>query len=195
MYVCSLICHNSLTVLSYWLVKQASLFFHMADWQSTIWDTTLSPQVVPTVLNLGPCFCKCLFLQVFQWYSFFPVPYSFPGCNVHVCVLNPFSHVWLFITPWTVAYQASLSMGFSRQEYWSGLPCSSPRDLPDTGSEPMCLASPALAGLFFFFLPLVPLWKPELLSTQLFPSSCVSCWWCFPPLRWNREGWRVLGGG
>ena len=151
MYVCSLICHNSLTVLSYWLVKQASLFFHMAVWQSTIWDTTLSPQVVPTVLNLGPCFCVSLFLQVFQWYRFFPVPYSFPGCNVNVCVLNPFSHVWLFMTPWTVAYQASLSMGFSRQEYWSGLPCSSPWDLPDTGIEPMCLASPALAGFFFFF--------------------------------------------
>ena len=54
-------------------------------------------------------------------------------------------------TSWTVAYQASLPMGFSRQEYWSGLPCSSPRDLPDTGIKPMCLASPTLAGAFFFF--------------------------------------------
>ena len=44
--------------------------------------------------------------------------------------------------PWTVAYQAPLSMGFSRQEYWSGLPCLSPRDLPDPGIEP---TSPALA--------------------------------------------------
>ena len=46
------------------------------------------------------------------------------------------SHVWLFVTPWTVAYQASLSMGFSRQEYWSGLPFPSPGDLPDPGIEP-----------------------------------------------------------
>ena len=46
------------------------------------------------------------------------------------------SHVRLFGTPWTVAYQASLSMGFSRQEYWSGLPFPSPRDLPDPGIEP-----------------------------------------------------------
>ena len=45
--------------------------------------------------------------------------------------------------PWTVARQAPLSMGFSRQEYWSGLPCPPPRDLPDPGIEP---ASPALAG-------------------------------------------------
>ena len=46
-----------------------------------------------------------------------------------------FSRVRLCATPWTAAYQASLSMGFSRQEYWGGLPCPSPRDLPDLGIE------------------------------------------------------------
>ena len=46
------------------------------------------------------------------------------------------SRVQLFATPWTVAYQASASMGFSRQEYWSGLPFPSPGDLPDPGTEP-----------------------------------------------------------
>ena len=51
------------------------------------------------------------------------------------------SHVRLFATPWTVAYQAPLSMGFSRQEYWSGLPFPSPGDLPNPGIEP---GSPAL---------------------------------------------------
>ena len=50
-------------------------------------------------------------------------------------------HVRLFVTPWIVALQAPLSMGFSRQEYWSGLPCPSPEDLPDPGREPR---SPAL---------------------------------------------------
>ena len=49
--------------------------------------------------------------------------------------------LWLFATPWTVAYQASLFMGFSRQEYWSGLPFPSPGDLPNPGIEPR---SPAL---------------------------------------------------
>ena len=49
--------------------------------------------------------------------------------------------VQLFATPWTVAYHAPLSMGFSRQEYWSGLPFPSPGDLPNTGIEPV---SPAL---------------------------------------------------
>ena len=49
----------------------------------------------------------------------------------------------------TAARQAPLSMGFSRQEYWSGLPCPPPGDLPDSGIEPTSLKSPALAGRFF----------------------------------------------
>ena len=54
-----------------------------------------------------------------------------------------------FATPWTVAHQASLLMGFSRQEYWSGLPFPPPGDLPDEGIELTSLVSPALAGRFF----------------------------------------------
>ena len=53
-------------------------------------------------------------------------------------------------TPWTAARQAPLSMEFSRQEYWSGLPCPPPEDLPDPGIEPESLLSPALAGGFFY---------------------------------------------
>ena len=56
------------------------------------------------------------------------------------------SHVQLFATPWTVAHQAPLSMGFSWQEYWSGVPFPLPGNLPDPGIK---LASPALAGGFF----------------------------------------------
>ena len=59
-----------------------------------------------------------------------------------------FSCVWLFATLWTVACQASLSTGFSRQEYWSGLPCS-PGDIPDPGIEPVSPVYPASAGGFF----------------------------------------------
>ena len=55
--------------------------------------------------------------------------------------MKSLSRVQLFGTPWTVAYQAPLSMGFSRQKYWSGLPFPSPGDLPDPGIEP---GSPAL---------------------------------------------------
>ena len=53
------------------------------------------------------------------------------------------------VTPWTVSHQAPLSMGFSRQEYWSGLPFPSPGDLPNPGIELASLVSPALAGRFF----------------------------------------------
>ena len=65
--------------------------------------------------------------------------------RVCMCVLSHFSRV----TPWTVALQVSLSMGFSRQEYWSGVPYAPEGDLPDPGIEPVFLMSPALAGGFF----------------------------------------------
>ena len=69
--------------------------------------------------------------------------------RVHEWVLSHFSRVWLFVAPWAVTHQAPLSMGFSRQEYWSGLPFPSPGDLPDPGIEPGSLTFPALAGKFF----------------------------------------------
>ena len=68
-------------------------------------------------------------------------------------MLNHLIHVHLFATSWTVARQAPLSMGFSRQEHWSRLPSPPPRDLPGPGTEPMCLASPALAGRLFSTAP------------------------------------------
>ena len=52
------------------------------------------------------------------------------------CILSHFSRVWLFVTPWMMAHQAPLSMRFSGQEYWSGLPCLPPGDLPDPGIKP-----------------------------------------------------------
>ena len=61
--------------------------------------------------------------------------------SVCVCVCESLSHVRLFVTPWTIACQAPLSMAFSNQEYWSGLPFPSPEDLPSPGIKP---GSPAL---------------------------------------------------
>ena len=89
----------------------------------------------------------------------------------HACVLSCLSHVWLFVTPWTVTHQSPLTMGFSRQEYWSGLPCPPPRDLPDPGIKPESLTSPALAGWFF--------------TTS---ATCEAQWTTNPPLLswiWN----------
>ena len=59
-------------------------------------------------------------------------------------ILSHFSHVQLFETLWTIACQAPLFMGFSRQEYWTEFPCSPPRDLPDPRIEPASPVSPAL---------------------------------------------------
>ena len=64
-------------------------------------------------------------------------------------LLCRFSRVQLFATPWTVAHQAPLSVGFPRQEYWKGLPCPPPGDLPNPGIKPASLMSPALASRFF----------------------------------------------
>ena len=67
----------------------------------------------------------------------------------HACMLSRFSRVQLCATLWTIAHQAPLFMGFSKQEYQSGLPCPSPGDLPNVGIEPMTLMSSALANRFF----------------------------------------------
>ena len=75
------------------------------------------------------------------------------GC--HACVL---SHICLFETLWTVACQAPLSMGFSRQEYWSELPFPSPGNLPNPGTEPASTVSPAPQA---DSLPAEPLGKPS----------------------------------
>ena len=78
-----------------------------------------------------------------------PLPYDPAACLYCVCMLTCFSCVWLFVTLWTVAHQVPLSMGFSREEYWSGLLCPPLGDLPDPGFEHAALVSPALAGVFF----------------------------------------------
>ena len=66
-----------------------------------------------------------------------------------LCMLSHFSHVWLFATLCSIDCQAPLSMGFSRQEYWSGLPFPPSGDLPDWGIKPTSLMSPELAGRYF----------------------------------------------
>ena len=126
-----------------------------------------------------------------------------------MCALSHFSHVWLFVTLWTVAWQTPLSTGFSRQEYWSGLPCSLPGDLPHPRIKPESLISPVLAR---GPLPPVPPGKPlfsissvqfsrSVVSNSLrphesqhsrppcrsptprvYPNSCPSSWWCPPAI-------------
>ena len=99
-----------------------------------------------------------------------PHPYSSSEVKVNMFVTQC---AWLLVALWTVAHQAALSMGFSRQEYWSGLPFSSPGDLPDPGIEPIC---PTLqADSLSFTRPCS--WLFSLLSL-----NCFSTW--FPPFPW-----------
>ena len=85
-------------------------------------------------------------------------------------------------TLWTVAHQAPLSMGFSRQQHWSGLPCPSPWDLPDPGIKLTSLMSPALAG--GGFLPLAPPGKAKAPFRKLLAVPKPSC----PPRKMRTSG-------
>ena len=129
-----------------------------------------------------------------------------------VCTVSLFSHVSLPETLWTVAHQAPWSKGFSRQEYWSGLPCPPLGDHPDPGIKPTSLMSPALAvrfftttatweALFFNFIEVSVQFSPSVVSNSLQPhglqharlpcpspapracsNSCPLSWWCHPTI-------------
>ena len=99
-----------------------------------------------------------------------------PSELLRACVL---SHVWLFATPWTVACQTPLSMGFSRQEYWSRLPFPPPGDLPNPGIEP---TSSALERQVLYhwatgealLILLTPSWNEMLLGNDLLLYQSIS---------------------
>ena len=105
-----------------------------------------------------------------SWFNHMP--------NIKLCCVVAFSHVWFFVTLWIVALQAPLSMGFSRQESWSGLAFPPPGDIPKLRIE---LLSPALAGGFFYYCSTweaVTITKPtsskhpKSLSAVLLPWLC-----------------------
>ena len=86
-----------------------------------------------------------------------------------MCVLSCYSRVWLFAALWTAACKASLSMGFSRQKYWSGLPCPPPRDLPDPGIPTQTSLNRSCIGRWI--LTTSASWKtPNMMYFSLFSS-------------------------
>ena len=133
------------------------------------WNACLlhSKCILYPVNHLGsPCHRSMLFEVVvlllstspFPVYESFVLSRSSPTLGMisfvlisNACMLSYFSHVWLFATPWTVACQAPLSMGLSRQEYWSELPSCLPGNLPHPGIKPVSLTflSLGLTGGFF----------------------------------------------
>ena len=98
-----------------------------------------------------------------------------------VCVL---SRVWFFVTSWTIALQAPLSIESSRQEYWSGFPFPSTGDLPDPRIKPLSLVSPALTGRFFTS------WTTrEAHREHLEWKTLQKCWLASLSGRWTALGW------
>ena len=91
--------------------------------------------VVEVSLSHDSCDWRPYF--ILRWY---PDSFKHHHCLPCCTVLNCFSLVWLFATPWTVAHRTSLSMEFFRQEYWSRLSCPSPRNLPYPRTEPSALS-------------------------------------------------------
>ena len=106
-------------------------------------------------LYLPKRFSRALLLAPVILWHFLLIPAYFASlhllfsliCSLHACSVS--CHIWLFVALWTITLQAPLFMGFSKQEYWSGLPCSPTGDLPKPGIEPASLMFPALADGFF----------------------------------------------
>ena len=144
-------------------------------WYTFFFQAFTFVNIVCYVSNCSDIFLKCIALQKClegkskgkSKNKNFGSPSSFvdlwcahltPWSCVHACVPNCFSHVQFFVTLWTIAHQASLSKGISRQEYWSRLPCPSPGDLCDSGVDPRCLC---LLHWQASSLPLMTLGKPH----------------------------------
>ena len=116
---------------TFWMTLGSSS--ELSSWQQ--WAELLaSPEIMS--VNNWHTYIHSVLIQPF-WFS------------LSVCVLSHCCCVWLFVTLWTAAQRAPLSMGFSRQEYWNGLPCARPGDLPHPGIESVFFMSPSLAGRFF----------------------------------------------
>ena len=107
-------------------------------------------------------------LQIWRWIGAVHVLTS--RCYKAMFVLSHFSRVWLFATLWTVAHQAPLSVGFSRQDYWSGLPCRSPGAVPDPEIKPSCLLHWQAGSL-----PLVPPGNPTKQCSSDQNQACPLC--------------------
>ena len=101
------------------------------------------------MLHTRKQYCKQTVFHYRKPFHWFNIWVSCVGaCVLRVCMLSRLVASDSAIL-WAVAFQALLSMGFSRQEDWSGLPCPSPGDLPNPGTEPESLTSPTSAGNFF----------------------------------------------
>ena len=141
--------YNWLSQASYF--NSLSLNFYIQNYLSRAagkWHNICKPPAFRRFLTNTRSFLSFHWQWALLWVpTVFPFSFS-SQIFFHSCMhAQSLSHVRLFATPWTVAHQAPLSMGFFQQESWSGLPFPSPGDLPHPGIEPLSPVSPALAGM------------------------------------------------
>ena len=120
------------------------------------WYDEVRPLGGDEIKRVEPSLMGFVLFRIIAWITLAPwfgsikrksqkITYYLTGCVcVCVCVFSRFSRVQLFGIPWTRVHQAPLSVAFSRQEHWSGLPCPTPGDLPNSWIEPEPPVSPAL---------------------------------------------------
>ena len=157
---------------------------------------------IPHSLGFLLLFMKLSFSYSWSYWSapgFWPQTFSLP-MKVKV---KSISHVRLFAAPWTVVYQAPLSMGFSRQEYWSGLLFPSPGDLPDPGIKPgssyiagRCFTVWAIREVPYLFLYSYPIkgWQTTSIKDQIvnifdFVGHMISCNYSRSHRQYKKECW------
>ena len=102
-------------------------------------------------LGVNLVFCLCYITQdyLISHFQIFLITHFSHASKTHACMLSRFSCVWLFAILWTLSARLLCPGGFSREKYWSWLPCPPPGNLPNPGVEPASLKSAALAGGFF----------------------------------------------
>ena len=132
---CMLLCYRLWRVTDLSCSGPCICLFTLRELSLALFTDIASRQVSPVPLPKG-------FLPEFLAFV------SLPVSGMHTCMLSRFSSLQLFETLWTVAHQAPLSTGFSKQKYWSGLPFPPPGGLLNPGIKPESLRSPELAGRF-----------------------------------------------
>ena len=124
--------------------------------------------------------CACTYIYMYIYICILVHARSLYVCVcVHICIyvhIYHFGQVLLFMILWTVAHQAPLSTGFSRQEHQSGWPCPPPGVLPDPGIEHVSLMSPIVAGRFYIYTHTYLLTYTYMLGLCLTSLSCSDYW-------------------
>jgi len=136
-------CNTSLFRSFGHLLSPLNAVSFICHWKWQPWDTWLNSQLL--LLNISFLFDSLVFhikeinCKVLTYHGLLKTKFM---KGLSVCMLSCFTHIRLFVNPWTVAHQAPPSMGLSRQGYWSELPCPPPGDLPDLGMETMSPQTP-----------------------------------------------------